>query len=320
MTRYPKSGKNTKWTIKELDAIPIDWKGDFISDGGGLRGEVRAATSGDISIHFQYGFKYQGKFGWHYCGAYPANDLAAIRQSRDEARDFVAQGIDPRLQKKAAKIEAQQAVEAVIKADETRKAENLTVKHLFEAWLLDGVARQDDNKTLRQQFEKWVLPVIGATPIRELSGTQLMQLLRKIVETGKHRTTDAMAKDIKQMLSWAEKRPPYRRLLIEGNPANLINLDAVLPDDYDGARDRVLSDDEIKKLDDTFKAIKTTYDVAAKKYSVQRPLVRESELAIWICLSTICRIGELLKAEWSHVNFEKRLWYICWRAMKIDHI
>ncbi len=38
-TRYPKKGKGSKWTPKELDAIPVEWKGDSVSDGEGLSGD-----------------------------------------------------------------------------------------------------------------------------------------------------------------------------------------------------------------------------------------------------------------------------------------
>ena len=40
MTHYPKAGKGKKWTIKELNSIPAEWKGHSISDGEGLSGEV----------------------------------------------------------------------------------------------------------------------------------------------------------------------------------------------------------------------------------------------------------------------------------------
>ena len=39
-------------------------------------------------------------------------------------------------------------------------------------------------------------------------------------------------------------------------------------------------------------------------------LKKEAQLALWICLGTICRIGELLKTEWKHINFEQRTWFI----------
>ena len=96
MTRYPKSGKGNKWTIKELNAASSEWKGDTLNDTDGLSGDVRTTSSGNISIAFRYGFKWQGKKYWHYCGAYPSSDMSAIREERDKARNLVKSGIDPR--------------------------------------------------------------------------------------------------------------------------------------------------------------------------------------------------------------------------------
>ena len=48
MTHYPKAGKGKKWTIKELNSIPAEWKGHSISDGEGLSGEVRVSKNNDI--------------------------------------------------------------------------------------------------------------------------------------------------------------------------------------------------------------------------------------------------------------------------------
>ena len=73
MTRYPKAGKGRKWTIKELEAIPAEWKGDSLSDGDGLTGEVRVSGDGNISIRFKSAFKWQGKVAWHQCGTWPSN-------------------------------------------------------------------------------------------------------------------------------------------------------------------------------------------------------------------------------------------------------
>jgi hypothetical protein len=56
-TRYPKSGKGRLWTIRELQAITAEWKGDTVSDGGGLIGEIRTSDDGKVSIRFKYAFK-----------------------------------------------------------------------------------------------------------------------------------------------------------------------------------------------------------------------------------------------------------------------
>jgi len=40
------------------------------------------------------------------------------------------------------------------------------------------------------------------------------------------------------------------------------------------------------------------------------------QCAVWICLSTLCRIGELLKSEWRHVDLENGTWFIPAEATK----
>ena len=44
--RYPKSGIGRKWTVIELKAIGPSWKGEVLSDGDGLSGQVLAAADG----------------------------------------------------------------------------------------------------------------------------------------------------------------------------------------------------------------------------------------------------------------------------------
>ena len=105
MTRYPKSGKGKKWTQLELKAIPIEWRGDNLSDGDGLNGEVRVASnSSQVSIRFKYAFKWNKKLTWYQCGTWPTLSMEAIRASRDQARELVKQGVNPNDHKKAQRI------------------------------------------------------------------------------------------------------------------------------------------------------------------------------------------------------------------------
>jgi len=55
-------------------------------------------------------------------------------------------------------------------------------------------------------------------------------------------------RNIKQMFRWAEKRQPWRRLLIDGNPAELFEIAKVVDPEYDlsNIRSRVLNGDEIR--------------------------------------------------------------------------
>ncbi len=310
MTRYPSNQKTNKWTSLELKNIPNAWKGDTLSDGEGLSGEVRVSASGIASVRFKYAFKWGGKVNWFSCGSYPTNDLTIIRANRDNAKKLVSEGIDPRAQKVAGKIEAQNAVDEVIATAEKKTVENLTFHDLYNVWIVDGVNRVDGNEQLIRTFKLHILPELGNIPLKDINDRQLTNLYKKIIASEKHRTAVVVSKSIVQILTWAEKRKPYRALLIDGNPALLADITPLLPNDYTPERERCLSIDEIKKLQSVFQDTETNYINAPAKYGTERPLKKEVQLAMWICLGTLCRIGELLMAEWEHVYFEKRMWHI----------
>ena len=310
MTRYPRAGKGSKWTVKELAAAKSEWKGDTLNDADGLSGEVRVASDGSVSIAFRYGFKWQGKKTWHYCGTFPARDMAGIREERDKARDLVKTGIDPRAKKVAAKIEAQAAVAEVIRADEQKRTEALTFNDLYDVWIKDGVNRSDGNKYIAQSFCKHAIPALGNIEVRHLTENHFRDVYRTIIADGKIATAVELSKDIGQMLRWAEKRKPWRALLIDGNPAELVDIKQLVPNDYTKERKRLLSIEEIIKLKTIFDATAQSYADATKKYGTERPLKKEAQLALWLCLGTLCRIGELLMTEWKHVDFKQRTWFI----------
>ena len=317
MTRYPKDGKGKTWTVIELKSIKPEWKGDTLNDSDGLFGDVRVADA--VSIHFRYAFKWNGKLSWHYCGTFPSISVSKIRDNRDDARDLVKAGIDPRVHKVATKIENQAKIDAVIQAEafkiaEAAKAEAdaaqaqvqaakeaLTFDALYQVWIKDGVSRGDDNKYLIQSFRKHALPALGNIELRHLSEQHLRDTYRNIIAQGKIATAVELSKDIGQMLRWAEKRKPWRALLIDGNPSELVDVDNLVPKDYTKERTRQLSVEEIIKL-------KTLYD--ASNQSNTPVLKQEAQIATWLCLGTLCRIGELLMTEWRHVDFVKGTWFI----------
>jgi len=224
--------------VRELDSIPAQWKGDTLSDGNGLSGEVRILQDGTTSIRFKYAFRWEGKIVWHQCGTYPGKSIAEIRTERDGARQQVAKGINPTSARKAAKIEQQAAIEATLVKAQQQAMENLTVADLFEQWLRDGVARQGGNAELKRLFAKDVLPVIGKTPLRTLTDKDILDPLRRMTKRGVTRLAVVAYNDMNQMLSWGEKRQPWRGLLANGNPCDLVDVHKLLPEDYEEERDR----------------------------------------------------------------------------------
>jgi integrase len=197
------------------------------------------------------------------------------------------------------------------KAEADRKAtESLTFKDLFDIWIVDGVNRSDGNKYIFRTFNKHALPSLGVIEIRHLSEHHLRAVYRSIIKAKKCATAVELSKDIGQMLRWAEKRKPWRALLVDGNPSELVEVEKLLPMDYTKERTRLLSVNEIIRLKEIFDTTAKIYENSTNKYGVERPLIVEAQLALWICLGTLSRIGELMMAEWRHVDFNDKTWTI----------
>lgn len=309
MTRYPKTGKGTRWTAKELQAIPETWLGETLSDGEGLTGEVRVNQDG-VSVRWRYAYRWEGKLRWFQCGTFPEHSMAAIRAKRDYAKQQIATGVNPVEQQAAEKIERQTAVKAVLQAEQERQKQNLTVSDLFQAWIVDGVARKDGNANLQRSFAKDLLPVIGQTPVKDLTEHDLRKVYKNVLARGVERTLVSLANDVGQMLRWAEKRQPWRGLLVEGNPADLVEVKKLVSHDYTEQRDRILSADEIRELHDILANAEADYAMAPNKYDAERPITEPTQCALWLCLSTMCRIGELLMTRWEHVDLDAGEWFI----------
>jgi len=306
-----------KLTAKLLEALTSGDDGRILREAGGLVARVRAGVRG-VTVQFRFEYKQDGLKRDQSLGSWPKKSLAQIRSERDEVKATASKGIDPTAARKAAKIEAQAAIASTIAEAERHAAENKTVADLFDEWIRDGVSRQDGNAELIRSFNKDVLPLLGKKPLRNLTEKDLLAVLRLVKARGINRTVVIRSKDIGQMLRWGEKRKPWRTLMADGNPADLIDVSKLLDHDYEEQRDRLLSPDEIRELRNILKRLETDYEAlpAGQKYSGIRPVNPRVQCALWICLSTLCRIGELLKAEWRYLDLEKGTWFIPAEATK----
>jgi len=295
--------------VKAVQAAKPGPKEYLVSDGDGLF--LRVLPTGKKTWQFIYTHgKRRRKLS---LGDIADISLAAARERAEKERLRTVAGNDPRVAQLAR--EAEQARElAQLKAEaERQRAENLTLQVMIETWLGDGVSRSDGNAALRASFKKYVLPTLGKKAVREMTEIDIRDVLRTIGRTkGKNRTAVLLLADIRQMFRWAEKRRPWRQLLVEGNPAELVDVKQVVEPSYDLAneRDRVLCAEEICALRDALFKVQAAYDASPDKRSAIRPLNAETQLALWIMLSTCCRVGELASARWENVNFKTGEWLI----------
>lgn len=301
-----------KITHRYLASLRPANDGETVRDDGGLYGRVRTNSDASVSVPFYYRFRFGAKTKDISCGTWPKDTLGDIRRNRDIARATVSEGVDPTAQKKLEKLERQEAVRQSLAAVAQERAQDLVVADLFEVWIRDGVRRADGNAELIRSFNADVLPLIGNRPIKQLDEHDLRSVLRAMVARGINRSAVAMRNNLAQMFGWAVRRQPWRKLMAEGDPMQLIEIEKIVSPAYDinNQRDRILSPDEIRELHQIFANMHERFENAPNRRSTVRPVEAQTEHAIWIMLSTICRVGELSMARWEHVDLVKDEWFI----------
>ncbi|MET3132846.1 integrase [Oxalobacteraceae bacterium GrIS 1.11] len=304
-----------KLTVRGIESAKPKDKPYKLMDGDGL--QLRVAIDGTKTWLVRYiiaGTERQYRLPKLYRDV-GGEAYFSLQEARDEAskiRALARQGVDHQveLEKKLA-TEARHVTE--LAADEAaREAQNLTVHDLFTAWIVDGVRRKDGNAALQRMFNADVLPQIGSIAIKDLTEHHLRAVLRALIDRGVDRSAVVLRNNLTQMFTWGRKRQPWRKLLVEGDPMDLIEIEKIVSPDFDmeNQRDRLLAPAEIRELQDIFERMHAEYDAAPNKRVVPQPLDQTTQRAIWIMLSTMCRVGEMTMARWEHVNLNAAEWFI----------
>lgn len=156
----------TDTTIRNTKPSEKDCK---LFDGGGLYLLVRA--NGSRLWRFKY--RIEGREKLISLGQYPDVPLRAARERRDEARRLLATSIDPSAKRKAERTARSDTFEAIAREYLELKSKSLA-------------ARTRERRIGR--LETLVFPFIGKLRITSIAAPQLLALLRRIEETGRHET------------------------------------------------------------------------------------------------------------------------------------
>lgn len=242
--------------------------------------------------------------------------LADARVEASKVRALARDGVDIQVQRDEQRVatEREEAERAALERakQEADGREGLTIENMFDAWIADGVRRKDGNAMLLRMFNADVLPAVGAIAIKDVTEHHLRAALRKMVDRGVNRSAVMTYANLVQMFAWAHKRQPWRKLMVEGDPMELIEIDKIVAPGYDmdNYRDRVLAPDEIRELRDLMVRMQDDYDAAPNKRVAPQPLEKTTQHAIWIMLSTLCRVGEMSMARWEQVDLIAGEWFI----------
>lgn len=166
--------------------------------------------------------------------------LAEARQSARRAMQMAAEGLDPSEQKRAAK----EAVilpeeQARLEREEAERLEKNKVKKLSEDFI-DRYAKPKNKswKEVQRQFTVNVLPKWGERDIASITKRDVIELLDGIVDGGAPTMANRVLATLKKFFGWLTERD-----VIASSPA--IGIGKPAPE---VSRDRILSDDEIRRL------------------------------------------------------------------------
>jgi integrase len=271
--------------IEKLTAVGVARlkKPGYHSDGAGLY--LQVSDAGTKSWIFRY--KLAGRPREMGLGALHTFGLAEARQRAKEARQLLADGIDP--------IERRTAVQAAA-ADVSRAASNvLTFGQAADRYFDAHEARWKNAKSRyqwRQTINTFAKPVIGKLPIAAVDTEAVLQVLEPIW-AAKTETATKLRGRIEEVLDWA-KTLKYRT---GDNPAawrgNLVHLLA-----------------PPRKIRPVVNHPALPYPEIGAFMAELRALQGLSPLLLEFIILTATRTGEALGARWSEFDLEAGLWTV----------
>lgn len=248
-----------------------------LADGGGLYLLVRPTGR----RYWRMDYRFAGKRKTHALGVYPDVTLKTARERHRDARQNLANEIDPGLLKQA-----------------TRETSGAT--ETFEAIAREWFAKQKPTwakshaDKVMGRLERHVFPWLGNLPINDITAPQLLAVLRRIESHGITETAHRARQNCGQVFRYAiatgrAERDPSADLKGALPPTKTKHLASIKEPREVGALLRAI---------DGYTGNLTT--IVALKLS---PLI-------------FLRPGEVRKAQWVEINLHKAEWRIPGKRMK----
>ena len=284
----------SKLTQKTLESITPEQQGKKLSDGDNLRGKVRVSKAGKVSVFFVWRYTIDGKTRESYCGTWPDSTLGDIRKERTAAKARKDKGEDPALETKLDRM--RKRIESGEKAAGLRERESALAAHLarptlfdvYKLWLATGLTKRKDTTELKRAFDKDVIPILGNMAVADITRAHVVGVLDAILARGARRLASRTLGELRQLFGFAIDRNH-----LENDPTHRLNKEKICGKWTE--RERVLTADEL---------------IALARQLPAANLYRPTEIAIWLMLSTACRIGELVAARWDEIDLQRRTWRI----------
>jgi Integrase len=265
--------KNLKYTGKPMK----------VADGGGLYLYL-SATGKKL---WRLGYYFERKAKVISFGEYPVVTLQKAREKRMEAKQLLADGIDPAARRKIVKEE---------QISEVKDMFQNIAQEWFEARTTDFT--EQHRGTVMYRLEKYIFPIIGKEHIARMEAQDILKVIQPIEKKGQNETARRLLQIIGQIYRFAvitgrAKRNPVTDLSGAIRPRKVTHRAAIT---------------EPKKVAQLLRNIDD-----AEGYF---PIICALKLAPLVFV----RPTELRAAEWSEFDFETSEWRIPATRMKMKQM
>lgn len=270
----------TRLSDVKVKAAKAKGKDYILTDGNGL--QMRVRINGSKLWNFNYIHPETKKRINMGLGTFPEISLAQARKRTVEARELVAQGLDPKE-----------------KRDAERYAKKAETEHTFENISTEWFKLKKDSVTPAYAEDIWrsltlhVFPNLGTTPISAISAPKVITLLRPLEAKGSLETVKRLTQRLNEIMTYGVNSG-----LIHANPLTGIRSVFKKPKKTNMA---ALAPDELKEL------MVTIANASIK---------RTTRCLIEWQLHTMTRPAEAATSRWDDIDFEKKIWTIPAERMK----
>lgn len=259
-----------------------------LSDSGGLYAEI-TPTGGK---HWRMKYRYDGKEKKLSIGSYPTISLKLARDARDQAKEKLAQGIDPSAAKQQAKADRQaQTVEAELLAYTFEQAFNDWHTFKQPSWT-EGYS---DDVLARGRM--YLMPRLGKMALADIEPIDVLDTLKRCEQAGKLDTLKKVRSILSQVLRYAVGTQK-----LNTDPSRDVPLDVFQKQEKRNHAHQVLPA-EIRRI---YQAIQQPYKGSFEVANAMRLLPL-----------TVLRVNELCGLEWQEVDLVDRVLRIDAQRMKM---
>lgn len=251
------------------------------NDGGGLYLFVR--SHGTKEWIFRYSSPVTSARRKQSIGTYPDTTLKQARVLAGQKRDLLSAGLDPLIESDKRRIAEQQRL-----ISENEKRRN-TVMAVFQSWKTAELQnRKDEGDDTERAFKKDVFPVIGRKAITDVDRNDIKLVLERPLKRKRKRMANRLLSDLRQFFGYVQDEE-----LIDRDPTRRLKKDRV--GGKEKLRERFLNEAELKLLSGLLP---------------KSGLQQQYQHIVLLLLATGCRVNEILRAEWKHIDPETRILFI----------